>query len=115
MAQAEPPVAMPEIDEPPAVPPIAAIGTSDPLPGVFPFNLAAIESGVRGVLHHVSDLEHAWSEAPANTEDCLWLVAASLVAGGVAQAAWTRRSRPTDPRTLGIDSVLARWGERYVG
>lgn len=110
-AQDDMPVAIPATAN--VTPPVVSVG--DPLPGLFPFNFTAIESGVRGVLDRVANLEHAWSETPASAEDYLWLAAASLVAGGVAQAAWTRRARPTDPRTLGLDSVLTRWGERYVG
>jgi hypothetical protein len=113
LAQEDPPVAMRESS--PSSAPAPSLSASEPLAGLFPFNITAIETGVRGVIDRVGGLEKVWSETPANTEDYLWLAAAALVAGGVAQTAWTRRIRPTDPRTLGLDSVLARWGEKYVG
>jgi hypothetical protein len=113
LAQEDPPAAVPESGPTGTPTPIAA--AVEPLAGMFPFNLTAIETGVRGVLDHVAGLEKTWTEGPAGAEDYLWLAAGALVAGGVAQAAWTRRIRPTDPRTLGLDSVLARWGEKYVG
>jgi hypothetical protein len=113
LAQEDPPAAVPESGPTGTPTPIPAV--AEPLAGVLPFNLTAIETGVRGVLDHVAGLEKTWSENPAGAEDYLWLAAGALVAGGVAQAAWTRRIRPTDPRTLGLDSVLARWGEKYVG
>src|SRR5205823_14214002 len=107
------PAAIPATPAPRAYP--SSIVAGNPLPGLIPFTFAAIETGVRNVLDRVADLDQVLSETPATTEDYLWLAAATLVAGGVAQAAWTQRSRPTDPRTLGLDSVLARWGEKYVG
>jgi hypothetical protein len=113
LAQEEAPAAIPESS--PSSTPLPSVTAGEPLAGVFPFNLTAIETGVRGVIDRVGDLEKVWSETPAGAEDYLWLAAAALVAGGVAQTAWTRRIRPTDPRTLGLDSVLARWGEKYVG
>jgi hypothetical protein len=114
LAPIDPPAVMPETASTPTEAP-PTIATGDPLPGHFPFNLTAIETGVRGVLDRVADLEQTFAETTAGAEDYLWLAAATLVAGGIAQTAWTRRTRPTDPRTLGLDSVLARWGERYVG
>ncbi len=113
LAQDEGPIAIPQSTAPAATPPILV--TTAPLPGLLSFNLAAIESGVRGVIAGVTDLEHTLAETDASTADYLWLAAAALVAGGAAQSAWTRRSRSADPRTLGLDSVLARWGEKYVG
>lgn len=113
LAEEMAPAAIPETTTPSASPVVTS--AASPLPGLLPFNFAAIETGVRQVLDRVNDLDQVLGETPATTEDYLWLAAATLVAGGVAQAAWTQRSRPTDPRTLGLDSVLARWGEKYVG
>ena len=103
------PMPAPMVEQSPAL-----VIANDPLLGALPFNLGVLEQSVRGVLDRVSELTAAWPESTTSTEDYLWLGAAALVAGGVMQAAWTRRSRPTDLRTLGFDSVLARWGDRNV-
>jgi hypothetical protein len=85
-----------------------------PVAGLIPLNLSALESGVRGVLDGVSDLDAVWSDESGGYEDYLWLGAAMLVAGGMMQAARVHRARSIDRRTLGFDSVLARWGEQDV-
>jgi hypothetical protein len=85
-----------------------------PVTGLLPLDLSALESGVRGVLDRISDLDAVWSDDSGGYEDYLWLGAAVLVAGGVTQAARVHRARATGRRTLGFDSVLARWGEQDV-
>jgi len=86
-----------------------------PLAGLLPFNLTELESGVRSVLDRVANLDETWVEEASGLEDYLWITAGALVAGGVIQAAWSRRNQRTDRRVLGLDSVLARWGSPYDG
>lgn len=86
-----------------------------PLTGLFPFNTAEVESGVRTVLDRVANLDESWVEESSGLESYLWLAAGTLVAGGLIQAGWSRRYHLTDRRVLGLDSVLARWGSPYEG
>ena len=106
----EPPIAVPEEVEQPA-----AISVVIPSPGLIPFSLTALEQGVRGILEQAAELDAVISGDTGSLENYVWIGAAALVAGRALQTAWGRRSRSSDPRTLGLDSVLVRWGERHVG
>jgi len=86
-----------------------------PLTGLLPFHFDELESGVRNVLDRVANLDETWVEEASGMEDYLWITAGALVAGGVLQAAWSRRNQLSDRRVLGLDSVLARWGSPYDG
>lgn len=86
--------------------------TAMPTAGIIPFSLTALQDGVRGILEQAAALEVSLSDDVSSTENYLWFGAAALVVGGALQTAWGRQSRSSDPRTLGLDSVLVRWGER---
>jgi hypothetical protein len=105
-----PPVPAPDIFDP-----VEAILTVDPSPGIIPFSLTTLQEGVRAILEQAAQLDSSIVDGVSSTENYLWIGAAALVAGGALQTAWGRKSRSSDPRTLGLDSVLVRWGERNVG
>jgi hypothetical protein len=111
-AEPAPPAPLPPAEPPSALPALTNILT--PIAGLLPLDQSAVESGVTSVLSGIADLGTAWADDSSGYEDYLWVGAAVLVAGGVTQAARVHRARSTDRRTLGFDSVLARWGKQDV-
>ena len=107
------------MEETPATAISAAGFVSSAISGVLPFNLSAIEAGARDILARVGNLDVDLPESFGGGE--IWwlataaLATAALVTGGVASTIGGNRARWADRRTVGFDSVLAKWGERDGG
>jgi hypothetical protein len=108
------PPPIPVVDQIPAAVISAASFAGNAVTGVLPFNLAELESGARELLSRVGNLDVELPDSVGGGE-YLWLATAALVTGGVASTIRGNRARWADRRTVGFDSVLAKWGERNGG
>jgi hypothetical protein len=105
----------PGIEDSPAAGISVASFTSNALSGVLPFNLSALEAGARDILSRVGNLDVELPDNVGGSGEYWWLATAALVTGGVASTVRGNRARWADRRTVGFDSVLAKWGERNGG
>jgi hypothetical protein len=106
---------VPVIDEAPATAISVADFANSAVAGALPFNLAALEAGARDILSRVGNLDVELPDSFGGSGEYWWLATAALVAGGVATSVRGNRARWADRRTVGFDSVLAKWGERNGG
>jgi hypothetical protein len=105
----------PTLEDVPVTAITAASFASNALSGALPFNLSALEAGARELLSRVGNLDVELPDNVGESGEYWWLATAALVTGGVASTIGGNRARWADRRTVGFDSVLAKWGERNGG